>query len=317
MRIFFAGTPEFAVLPLQALANHFTICGVLTNPDRPVGRSRRPLPPPVKIKALEMDLPVIQPEKLDQDLRETVRALNPDILVVAAYSKIFRENFLTLFPNGGINIHPSLLPKYRGPSPVQAAILNGDAEAGVTVQRLALKMDTGDILAQERISMKGNETAPELLDLSFRIGSRLLVDVIWRMQKGSLQPIPQNEEQASYCRLIQKEDGLIDWNEDADRIARMIRAYLPWPRAYTLYGNLDLFLLEGDVLPNGRSMGVDSGGGSEPGRVVGMDKEYGILIHTGRGILFVKRLQLETKKMMDWRSFLNGVRNFIGSRLGG
>ncbi len=318
MRIFFAGTPEYAVWPLQALAQNLTIIGVLTNPDKPVGRGKKLSPPPVKVKALELNIPVFQPQKLDQNFRDTVRSLEPDLLVVAAYSKIFRESFITLFPEGGINIHPSILPKYRGPSPVQAAILNGDGETGVTVQGLALKMDSGDILAQERVPLKGDETAPELLHESFQIGARLVVEVVHGMERGAPEGVAQNEEQASYCHLLKKQDGLINWTDGADRIARMIRAYLPWPRAHTLFGDLDLFLLEGGVLPGNRIGDGDTQlkGEHEPGRVLGMDKEYGILIHTGRGILSVKRLQLKTKKVMDWRSFLNGVRDFIDTRLG-
>jgi len=318
MKIFFAGTPEYSVWPLQALAQNFTISGVLTNPDRPVGRGKKLSPPAVKVKALDLNIRVFQPQKIDQDFRDIVRSLEPDLLVVAAYGKIFRESFITLFPEGGINIHPSILPKYRGPSPVPAAILNGDGETGVTVQRLALQMDSGDILAQERVLLRGTETAPELLQESFQIGAKLIVDVIHAMGRGDMEGVAQDEEQASYCHFLKKEDGRINWTDGADRISRMIRAYLPWPRAYTLFRDLDLFLLEGGVLPAKRIGDSDTQfkGEHEPGKVLGIDKEYGILIHTGRGVLSVKRLQLKTKKEMDWRSFLNGVRDFIGTRLG-
>ena len=318
MRIFFAGTPEYAVWPLQALAQEFEICGVLTNPDKPVGRGKKLAPPPVKSRALELAIRVFQPQKLDQDFLGHVKALEPDLLVVAAYSKIFRESFISLFPRGGINIHPSLLPKYRGPSPVQAAILNGERETGVTVQRLALKMDSGEILEQQRVPLEGRETAPDLLHTSFQIGARLAVNVVQAMEQGEISGAGQVEEEATYCHLLKKQDGLINWEDGADKIERMIRAYLPWPRAYTRFGGLDLFLLEGGVLPSSYlgQNNVKVQGSPQPGGVLGIDKDHGILIHTGEGILTVKRLQLKTKRAMDWRSFLNGVRDFIGSRLG-
>ncbi len=318
MRFFFAGTPEYAVWPLQALAQEFEICGILTNPDKPVGRGKKLAPPPVKSRALELGIRVFQPEKLDQEFLDHVKALEPDLLVVAAYSKIFRENFISLFPRGGVNIHPSLLPKYRGPSPVQATILNGDRETGVTVQRLALKMDSGEILEQQRVPLEGSETSPDLLHTCFQIGARLAVNVVQMMEQGEIAGTAQVEEEATYCHLLKKQDGLINWEDGADKIERMIRAYLPWPRAYTRFGILDLFLLDGGVLPNSflEQRDVSFQGNPQPGRVLGIDKEHGILIHTGEGILTVKRLQLETKRAMDWRSFLNGVRDFIGSRLG-
>ncbi|HUV07108.1 MAG TPA: methionyl-tRNA formyltransferase, partial [Spirochaetia bacterium] len=300
------------------------VCAVLTAPDKPSGRGRSLSSSPVKLQAIELQLPVLQPEKIDQNFLHTVESLNPDILVVAAYSKIFRKSFLDLFPMGGINLHPSLLPKYRGPSPLQATILSGDREGGVTIQKLALQMDAGDILVQERIPLKGDETSGELASIASRIGARLLIDILETYRDGVPQGIPQREEQASYCHLLRKEDGLINWEEDAGKISRMIRAYLPWPRAYTLYRSRELYLLKGGVIPRNGNQGeiisdtlAQPDHPPKPGVVMGIDKRYGILIHTGRGYLYVEELQLKSKKSMNWRSFLNGQRDILGCRLGG
>jgi methionyl-tRNA formyltransferase len=270
-----------------------------------------PVPSPVKRKAVELKIPVLQPEKLDRAFRDGVAELDPDILVVVAFGKIFRERFLSLFPLGGINLHPSLLPAYRGPSPIPAAILAGDAETGITVQRLALRMDEGDILAQERVRITADDTTQSLSATISQKGASLLATVLDRLSDGPVAGSPQRESDATYCHLIEKEDGFVNWTEGARKIERMIRAYFPWPRAYTFYRGLRLTLLQATALP-------DSGAAeSRPGHVGGMDKTHGILINTGKGILAVRRLQLQSRKPMDWQSFLNGNRAFIGSMLGG
>ena len=312
MRILFAGTPDFSVQVLDAIAQSFTVCGVLTAPDKPAGRSRKLSPSPVKIRADELGIRVFQPDKLDIDAREQIRSLNPDLLVVAAFHKIFRQSFIDLFPSGGINVHPSLLPKYRGPSPVQASILAGDRETGVTIQRLALKMDAGDILAQETVLVGKVETAPELLDRSFRIGARLIVDVIACIARGDPEGRPQVESAATYCQLIEKVDGLIDWAMPVENICRMIRAYLSWPKAYTSYSGKQLSLLEAVPVET-----ASCSHESQPGLVCEVDTSTGILIHTGQGLLCARRLQLEGRKALSWQDFANGHRSFVGARLGG
>jgi len=232
MRVLFAGTPSLAVPSLRAIAR-FTV-GVLTSPDQPSGRGRASAPSPVKEAALSLGLKLFQPARLDAAFIEEVRALAPDLLVVAAYGKIFRQAFLQVFPLGGINFHPSLLPRFRGPSPVSAVILAGDPETGVTVQRIALKFDTGDILAQERYPLTGDETTTTLGGALAARGAGLVESIIARYEAGSPPtPIPQREEDASYCHPLRKEEGLVDWGEPAVQIERKVRAYDPWPRAST------------------------------------------------------------------------------------
>ena len=314
MRILFAGTPALAVPSLQKATHACEVAAVLTSPDRPSGRGRSPVPSPVKAAALSLGIPVLTPERLDAAVLEHVRALLPDLLVVAAYGKIFRQLFLDMFPMGGINLHPSLLPRYRGPSPVSAAILNGDPETGVTIQRMALKFDTGDILAQERHPLRGNETTATLTDALSVQGAEMLGRVLSKLAAGH-PPIAvvQNDDDASYCRILNKEDGIVSWDEPAAVLERKIRAFSPWPKAATLLSGETLLLLKSHLYPD--SLCTDMAPGV-PGDVLKGDTQHGLLVATGNGILALERLQLQFKKPLDWRAFLNGNPGIIKTRLG-
>jgi methionyl-tRNA formyltransferase len=328
MRILFAGSPAIAVPSLRVLVEQsyidtapFTVVGVLTNPDTPKGRVKNPEPTEVAKAAVELNkqlvqahktpLVILKPEHLDAEIRSIVAALEPDLLVTIAYGKIFGPKFLALFPEGGINIHPSLLPRYRGATPIQSAILNRDTETGITIQRLALKMDSGDILLQKRRVLVGTETTASLTEWAAETGAQMLLEVLDRIIKKDLQPIPQDESQASYCKKITREDAKIDWHCSALQLDAKIRAYTPWPLCYTHHNNKILYVLE--AVPYSSDSPVRT---ATPGTVLGVDKQAGILIQTGEGILAVHRLQYATKKTMEWGPFLNGVRDFIGSTLG-
>jgi len=311
MRILFAGSPEFAVPSLVALQKAFPITAVLTNPDRPAGRGKQPVATPVKQQALALDLPVFQPRALDAPFLQQVRALQPELLVVVAFGRIFGKDFLGLFPRGGVNLHASLLPKYRGPSPITAAILSGETRTGVTVQKLALKMDAGDILGTRSLPLNGQETTGSLSPVLAEMGAGLLPTILMELEQGRISPVAQDESKASYCRLVNKEDGEIDWNVDAGMIERMIRAYDPWPRAFTTWAGRRLNILAGGVYPQS----VDTRG-KKRGLVLAVDNRYGILVNTGGGVLHLSRLQLQARKPLDWRSFLNGQKDFIGAQLG-
>lgn len=315
MRILFAGTPEIAVPSLESLSREHEIVGVLTNPDRVQGRGNKIASSPVKVKAEALGLPLLQPEKLDEEFRREVASRKPDLLVAVAYGRIFRQDFLDLFPRGGVNLHPSLLPLYRGCSPINAAILNGDEETGVTIQRLALQMDSGDILAQEIYPMRGDETAGELTETFAESGAKLLVQTLAAMEEGRLEPRIQEEDRVTYCGMIKKDDGLICWSDSAVRIDRTLRAYIPWPGAYTYFHGKKLNILEASLF-KGEIPGKDLSK-VHPGEVLALNKKAGILIQTGEGILAVRSLQLQAKKAMDHLSFCNGTRDFIGSQLGG
>ena len=309
MRIIFAGSPEIAVAPLRTLLENHTVCAILTNPDRPSGRGGAVAETPVAEAARESGVPVLKPDRLGASFRAEIAAFGADLLVVVAYGRIFGPKFLSLFPKGAINLHPSLLPKYRGPSPIPAAILAGDPETGITVQSLALEMDSGDILAQKHIPLSGRETTGSLTELVAEEGAGLLDEVLRNFE--AIEPVAQDPEGVSFCRLISKEDGIIDWSKSAVEIDRMVRAYTPWPEAQTTYDGVGLHILEAEPSD---SVAYE---GSQPGVVVGVDTQAGILVKTGSGTLVVKKLKLQSKKALSWKDFLNGARGFVGSVLGG
>jgi methionyl-tRNA formyltransferase len=317
MRILFAGNPAIAVPALETLAalsscgESITLVGLLTNPDNPKGRSGKPEPTECAVTAQKFTaaIQILKPEKLDSVAREQVEALNPDLLVSYAYGKIFGPRFLALFPMGGINIHPSLLPKYRGSTPIPAAIINREAETGLSIQKLAAEMDSGDILMQEKMPLDGLETTASLSGTMAKKAAELLPTVLRGITDGSLRGRSQDHSAATYCSLIVKEDGLINWTQSAIEIEARIRAFYPWPLSFTMHRDMQLLILMAEALsvPNSSSF---------PGQVLGKDNEKGILIQTGEGILAVSKLQYQTKKALEWKAFLNGARNFIGTRLG-
>ena len=311
MKVFFAGTPDIAVPALERLHREHEVIGVLTNPDRCCGRGRNIACCPVKIKADELGIKTYQPEKLDQDFVEEIKQIGAELLAVVAFGKIFKKEFIDIFPHGGLNVHPSLLPKFRGASPIQSAMLNGDAETGVSIQRLALKMDSGAVLKQESYTYRGDETGESLTEYFAQRGAELLSEVISEIENGTVVEQEQNDVDATYCSYIRKEDGEINWNDTAVSIERRLRAFTPWPGVYTYYEGRKLNILEARVYES------DSGDDAAPGEVIGIDKNAGILIKTMVGILSVQRLQLQSKKALDWKSFLNGVKDFGNAKLGG
>lgn len=310
MRVLFAGTPEIALPSLRLLHEHGYISAVLSSPDAPKGRSKRLVPSPVKELALELGLPVLTPSRLGREAREEIRPLEADLLAVVAYGKIFGPKFLELFPRGGVNLHPSLLPKFRGPAPLPATILAGEKEWGLSVQQIALEMDAGDIYTQRRFPLQGTETAAELASRAAEEGAEALLETVRMIEAGEAQADPQNEAEASYFGLIRKNDGEIDWTLSATEIDRRVRAYNPWPGAYSWYDGQKLSLWE--TRPVEREHADAS-----PGTVVAVDTGAGILVQTGSGLLALHSLQLQGKKRLPWKAFMNGVRGLEGAILGG
>jgi len=265
LRILFAASPAIAVPSLEAVADlcgrdrRFELAGILTNPDSPRGRSGRPEPTECAAAAerLGLGIPVLKPERLGAEARVPVGGLRPDLLVSFAYGKIFGPKFLALFPAGGINVHPSLLPRHRGPTPIPAAILNGDGETGITVQRLVAEMDAGDILAVESFPLYGNETTASLTATMAARAAGILPGLLGKIASGTAEGRPQDHGAASYCGLISKADGIIDWNMGAREIGARIRAYNPRPLCETAHGDQRLFILRAEAVG-------DSGGRAEP-----------------------------------------------------
>lgn len=320
IRILFAGSPEAAKKTLEILNGAkseigFEIAGVLSNPPTAKGRHKDLIPTPVAAFAESQGIPVFTPAHLDGEARDAVRPLKADLLVCFAYGHIFGPKFLELFPLGGINLHPSLLPVYRGCTPVPAAILNRDKQTAVTIQTLGLKMDEGDILEQTVVELNGTETGESLLNYSAEEGAKLILEVIKKCNaEGKLpQGRPQSGE-ASYTGIITKEDGRINWNDAVEITEAKIRAYYPEPGCWCMENETVLRILEAGIFA-GSLTDAAAAENSAPGTVLEFSKRDGILIKTGNGILAVKKLQRQGKNAMDYKSFMNGARNFTGTVL--
>lgn len=315
MKILYAGSPDAACETLKILFEKqtecgFEIAGVLSNPPSAKGRHKDLIPTPVAAFAAEKGIPVFTPEHLDSTARESILPLNADLLVCFAYGHIFGPKFLTMFPLGGINLHPSLLPKYRGCTPVNAAILNRDKETAVTIQTLGLKMDEGDILAQLPVELNGTETGESLLNYAAVEGADLICNLLKETAVNG--KLPQGKPQSgepSYTGIINKDDGKINWNEDSEVIEAKIRAYYPEPGCWCIEKELPLRVLSA-------KLSAATGYENEPaGKVVAFNKPEGILIKTGNGVLAVTQLQRQGKKAMMYKDFMNGARDFIGTVL--
>ncbi len=314
MRIVFMGSPAFAVLPLEYLASsRYRPVAVYTQPDRPVGRGRVLAAPPVKERAFELGLSVVQPASLKEPaaVAELAR-FRPDVIVVAAFGQLLPGSVLAIPRYGCLNVHPSLLPRYRGASPVAAAVLAGDEFSGVSIMRLDEGMDTGPVLAQAQVPVSGRDTTGSLGDKLARIGAQLLLEILPRWLKGEITPRPQDEARVSYCRPIAAGDGEIDWRLPAIDIWRRVRAYSPWPGSFTAWQGRRLKVIEAVPLSEeeetivGRVVALaPAGDGETPAFGVG----------TGRGILGITKLQLEGKRVVAAVDFLRGQRGFIGTQL--
>ncbi|MCX7861028.1 MAG: methionyl-tRNA formyltransferase [Chloroflexus sp.] len=301
MRVLFLGSPSFAVHALEALvaAGH-EIVGVVTQPDRPAGRARRLTPPPVKVAALAHGLPVLQPETLrDPQVVATLTALQPEVGVVAAYGEILRRAVLAIPPLGYLNIHPSLLPLYRGPTPVAGAILAGETVTGVTIMLLDPGMDSGPILAQAVVDLPPTARAGPLTDQLFQIGAELLVQTLPRYARGEIEPRPQDHSQATVTKMLKKEDGRIDWSLPALVIERMTRAYDPWPGAYTFWRGQPLRIITAAV---GATTAI-----ATPGTVIGRSAGGHPLVQTGNDALELVEVQPASRRPMSGAAWLAGI----------
>lgn len=313
------GTPRLAVPSLERLlADGHEILAVYTQPDRPAGRSGAPAPSPVKQAALEHDLQVRQPRSLRRpEEQAALRALAPDLLVVAAYGLILPQAVLDIPRLGGLNVHPSLLPRHRGASPVAGALLAGDAETGVTIMLMDAGMDTGPILAQRRVPVLPDDTAATLTSKLAVIGADLLGETIPLWAEGRLQPQPQDDSLATVTRLLRKEDAALDWTRPAEDLARQVRAYQPWPGTATTWNGKRLEVLEaeaeGPEQRNGEAAALHDIGG--PVTVIARGRN-GAAVLTGRGLLRLKRVQLEGRRALPIEEFLRGAAGFVGARLG-
>ena len=303
------GTPDFSVGALKALAeNGYEIAGVVTQPDKPRGRGKASSMTPVKEAALELGLTVYQPSRVrEQSFMDTVRALNPDVIVVSAFGQIIPKALLELPRYGCVNIHASLLPKYRGAAPIQWAVMDGEPVSGVTIMQMDEGLDTGDMLAKTEVPLEPDETGGSLFDKLSRAGAELLIRTLPALEQGTLTPEKQPlESPTAYARMIRKEDGRIDWNLEAEAIERRIRGLNPWPSAYTELTGKILKIWRAEVLPKES--------GQTPGTVTEAGKG-GFCVQTGKGVLRLLEVQLEGKKRMDAQAFLRGFHAVPGMKL--
>jgi methionyl-tRNA formyltransferase len=309
MRVLYLGSPAFAVAPLHILATAgVDLVGVVTQPDRPAGRKRILTPPPVKEAAQSLGLRILQPPTLrDPAAIEQLAALHPDVGVIVAYGEILRPAVLDIPPLGYLNIHPSLLPRHRGPAPVAGAILAGDEETGVTVMKLDTGMDSGPILAQQRVPLDVDSRTGPLTGRLMEQGAHLLAEALPKYAAGQLEPRPQDHSQATVTRLLKKEDGRIDWTLPAAAIERRIRAYDPWPGTFTTWQAQTLKILAAEPHPHEPAH-------EPPGTLVTRDMQP--LVATGEGMLGLLAVQPAGKRAMMGSAWLAGQRSVEGQRFG-
>ncbi len=308
MRIVFMGTPDFSVPALEALvkAGHDVIA-VVTQPDKPKGRGKEVSMTPVKEKAVSLGIPVYQPVKArNPEFVSLLSELNPDAMVVAAFGQILPKSILDIPKYGCINIHASLLPKYRGASPIQHAVIDGEKESGITTMMMAEGLDTGDILDQELVTLDEQETGGSLHDKLSEIGGRLILTTLKKLEEGTAVRTPQDESKTCYVGMIKKTMGDIDWSMEAAVIERLIRGLNPWPSAYTSWNGKVLKIWAAEVLSK-EYEGIC-------GQVVETDKNS-LIVKTGKGSLKLTELQLQGKKRMDTASFLRGYQVTAGTVL--
>lgn len=307
-RVVFMGTPQFAVPALEALCQHHEVAGVVTQPDRPAGRGRRLVPSPVKGVALARGLPVYQPTSLrPAEALDQLADWQPDVIVVAAFGQILLKPVLELAPHGCLNVHASLLPRYRGAAPIAAAILAGDDTTGITIMRLDEGLDTGPLLAQADLAIAPEDTTASLGEKLAVLGAELLIGTLPGWIGGEIQAQPQDDALASYCQRLSKADGELNWTQTAQHLDRQVRAHSPWPGAYTTWQGQRLKVLRTRPRPEWL-------GEAGPGEVVELPDGVGVV--TGQGLLELLEVQLAGKKPMAAGPFIRGQRLIVGEVLG-
>lgn len=307
MKIIFMGTPDFAVGTLRSLAEAgHEITLVVSQPDKPKGRGHAMVPTPVKAVAEELGIPVFQPVKI-REAKDVLEKTEADVCVVAAFGQIIPASILHMKKYGCINVHASLLPKYRGAAPIQWAVIDGEKESGVTIMQMDEGLDTGDMLAKAIVPLDEKETGGSLFDKLSEAGGRLCVETLVKLEKGEITPEKQGESPTAYASMLDKKMGNIDWNKSAVVIERLVRGLNPWPSAYTHLDGKTLKIWACDVLPQSASKG-------ESGEILEVTKDA-IHVQTGDGILVLREIQLAGKARMDAGAFLRGYKVVPGTVL--
>lgn len=304
MNVVFMGTPDFAVPSLENIAKVHNVQAVFTQPDKPVGRKMVLTPPDVKVCAEKLGIPVYQPVKLkDSDSYEIIKDLNPDVIVVVAYGQILPENILNIPKYGCINVHGSLLPKYRGAAPIQWSVLNGDKVTGVTTMYMEKGLDTGDILETKEYEIGINDTAGEVFDTLAEMGGKLILDTLEKAEKGELHPIKQDDSKSSYAKMLDKSMCNIDFSKSSLQVHNQVRGLSPWPVASTKLNGKVLKIFETRLAE----------GKGKPGEILNTNP---LTIACGEGAVVVNTVQLQGKKKMDSKAFLQGHKLEKGTVIG-
>lgn len=308
MKVIFMGTPDFAVGTLKSLiASEYEVTAVVTQPDKPKGRGKAMQFPPVKEVAVEAGIPVLQPGRVrEPETVEAIRNIEADVIVVVAFGQIIPKEILTMKKYGCINVHASLLPKYRGAAPIQWAVIDGEKESGVTTMQMDEGLDTGDMLLKAVVPLEKEETGGSLFDKLSSTGAGLLLETLAGLEKGTILPEKQGESPTAYAKMLKKEMGLIDWTKSAEELERLVRGLNPWPSAYSHLNGKTLKIWQAEV--------EERDSENEPGTVVCVSKD-GFGVQTGKGILKIRELQLEGKKRMDAGAFLRGYQMEEGMKL--
>lgn len=309
MRVIFMGTPDFAVNTLEAiLAAGHEVAMVVTQPDKPKGRGKTMQFTPVKEVAVRENIPVLQPEKVrEESVVAQLKEAKPDVIVVVAYGQILPESILNIPMYGCINVHASLLPQYRGAAPIQWAVINGEAQSGVTTMYMAKGLDTGDMIDKVVVPLSEEETGGSLHDKLAQAGAELLVETLSKLEQGTAKRTPQKEEESSYAKMLTKALGNIQWENDAVEIERLVRGLNPWPSAYSYLQGKTLKIWRTAVVPESAVEVAGNGSKAVPGEIVYVDKNC-FIVKTGKDYIKIEELQLEGKKRMQTDAFLRGYR---------
>lgn len=305
MRVVFMGSPAFAVPTLKTLSEQYSVVALICQPDRPAGRGRASRPPATKVFAVEAGIPVLQPHRLrDAEVISRIAGLQPDLVVVAAYGQILPQSLLDQSENGSLNVHASLLPRWRGAAPIQSAILSGDKQSGVTIMQMDAGLDTGPILSQRKVRIEQDETGGALTMRLSHLGAELLIESLPGYLSRELTPVPQDETLSTYAPLLKKTDGALDLQETAEHLARQIRAFDPWPGTYIQWDDRRLAVKRAHTVPHNHTIA---------GEIALVNRTPAI--GTRQGLLVLDRVQPSGKREMSGEAFIRGAPKFVGAQL--
>lgn len=314
MKIVFMGTPDFSAVVLEKLNSVYPVSAVVTGLDKPVGRGYNLAPSPLKVKAIELGIPVLQYAKVSREGLDDIRALQPDIIVTAAFGQILSDAFLAIPKFAVLNVHASLLPKYRGSSPIQWSIINGDEKTGITIMKTVKAVDAGDVLLEKETEIGKKETAGELFDRLAILGGEAIVEAISLVECGKATFTPQDESKVTHCSMINKGDGLVDFSKTAKEIDCFVRGMTPWPSAYTHIGEKTLKIFDVEKVElSDLQKSNEQFENAKFGEVVLADKNHGLIVKVADGFIRLHVIQLEGSKRMDDTQFLLGRKIDVGT----